>query len=138
MSVIDRWRRLDAGRGVFWTLVLYVLFMAWQAVRLAFFGWLAGLPWVALIPAGLAVGGGILVAAWQRERPWSWFVLVVLVTLHLLAYGGPLLFGDISPATAIGTAVSVALVVLLLHPDGRARIEPRPAPTDPPSWRALP
>ena len=137
MAVIEWWRRLDASRWVSWALVLSVLFMTWQTLRLAFYGWLAGVAWLALVPGSVAVGACVLLAAWRRERPWAWFVLVVLVALQLLAYGTPLLFGEVSASGVLGSAVPVVLLVLLLHPDSRAAIATRPEPARAPSWRPM-
>jgi hypothetical protein len=135
MTLSDRWRRLDASRWVSWVLVLCVVFSAWQTLRVAFFGWLGGAAWLALVPGVFAVGAGLLLAAWRRDRPWAWFVLVVLVALQLLAFGGPLLFGEVRLSGVLGSTVSVVLLVLLLHPDSRAVVSTAPEPARAPTWR---
>jgi hypothetical protein len=138
MSVVHRWRRLQAARWVSVVLIGYVLWMSWQTLRVAFFGWLSSLAGlaVALVPGAFAVAGAVLAAAWRREREWAWFVLVVLAGLQVLSYGGVLLVGGPSAAAVVGTAMSVALILLALHPDSRSRIEQNPSPARPPSWRA--
>ena len=137
MSLVDRWRRLDASRWVSVVLVGLVLWMAWQTLRVAFLGWLSSLAalLLALVPAALAAAGAVLAAAWRREREWAWFALVVLCGLHLLLSGGLLLRDGPSVASVLGAAIPIVLLVLAVHPDSRSRLQRRARPTRPPSWR---
>jgi hypothetical protein len=76
---------------------LLVLATVWAL----FGGWLAGVPFVAAMPAALASLVGWLTSAWRRQRPWVWWVWTI--------------------------GVAGVLLLLLFHPDSRARIEAAPS-----------
>jgi hypothetical protein len=82
----------------------------------------------ALVPGVLAALSGWLTSAWARERPWSWWAWTVLVTLAFLSALAGL--PGLRPATLAWVGVSGVLLLLLAHPDSRARI--RPAAVAPP------
>jgi hypothetical protein len=89
-------------------------------------------PLLGFICVGLAVLSGWLTTAWRHERPWCWWVLMTVYGLGLLMSLGDLLTDGPSWPTLISLAVDSVLLVLLLHPDSRARIDP-PAAVAPPS-----
>jgi hypothetical protein len=115
------WRRLDAEHWVHvWGMVATTL-LGLGTLWALFGGWLAGVPLVAVLPAALSALSGWLTSAWRRERPWSWWVwtvgsaVVFLASLNGLAQGR-LLGGVLVVASGV-------LLVLLAHPDSRARID---------------
>jgi hypothetical protein len=91
-------------------------------------GLTVGLVVAAVVPAAIASLVGWLTSAWRRERSWAWWGWTVLATVVFLcalpavadmrAFGPPAL------------VVSGVLLLLLVHPDSRARIA-SPAPSLP-------
>jgi hypothetical protein len=125
MDVRRRWRRVDAEHWVHvWGMVVtaaLALATMWALVG----GWLAGVPFVAVLPAALASLAGWLTSAWRRERPWAWWVwttgaaAAAVTALNTLIAGRP-----VAVAALIATGI---LLLLLFHPDSRARIETSPS-----------
>jgi hypothetical protein len=124
MDAPTRWQRLDAEHwihvvGMVGTTAL-VLWTLWVAVL----GFAVGLAAAALVPAALAAVAGWLTSAWRRERPWSWWAWTVPTALAFLSGAAGL--ADPGPMTLAWLVVSGGLLLLLAHPDSRARIQPAP------------
>jgi hypothetical protein len=121
----SRWQRFDAEHwvhvaGIVLTTVL-VLWTLWVALV----GLIAGLLLSALVPGAIAALAGWLTSAWRRELPWSWWVWTVLATLTVLVG-----LADPGPATLAWLVAGGGLLILLVHPDSRARVQ-APAPSRP-------
>jgi hypothetical protein len=74
---------------------------------------------VALFPGALAALAGWLTSAWRRERAWSWWAWTVLATLGVLA--GLAGLADVRPGGLVWLIAHGGLLLLLCHPDSRAR-----------------
>ncbi len=131
MSAGARWRRLDAEHWV-WLLclvhttlmALFLLVVTVRALRL-------GMPPPYLLLVGLPLAGAAwLTSAWRQERPWSWWVLTTFAGLALVLAAGDL---TVAPSwwTSGRSAFYGLLLLLLAHPDSRARIQPAPAGVGP-------
>jgi hypothetical protein len=115
------WQRLDAERWVhivaMWVTTLLTV---WACVSL-FHAWLLGVLWLAIFPAGIVALYGWLTAEWGRGRAWTWWVWTVLSGLGLtwammlLATGSPV-------RGLLWLVINGGLLLLLSHPDCRARI----------------
>ena len=128
MDARTRWRRLDAEHWVHvWGMAATTLLVL-ATVGALFVGWLAGVWYVAVLPAALASLSGWLTSAWRLERPWSWWAWTVGSAAVFMASLNGLAQGQLLGAVLF--VVSSALLVLLTHPDSRARIE-SPAATAP-------
>jgi hypothetical protein len=128
MDARTRWRRLDAEHwihvfGIVGTTVL-VLWTVWAVPA----GIAAGPVVVAVFPAAIAALAGWLTSAWRRERPWSWWVWTALATVGLLS--GLSALAQLRLVAIPWCVVSGGLLLLLVHPDSRARTEFR-APSPP-------
>ncbi len=67
---------------------------------------------------------GWLSSAWRRERPWAWWVLTPLSGLLLLVGVDDLLTVGPSWFRSPRLVFYGVLLLLLAHPDSRARIQP--------------
>ncbi len=116
MDVGTGWRRLDAEYWVhMWGMVATTTLVLWALAAVL------GGPVLALLPAALAGLAGWLTSAWRQARPWAWWVWTI---------GGAAAFATALDALVSGRAVAAAplvatgvLLLLLFHPDSRARIE---------------
>jgi hypothetical protein len=77
----------------------------------------------ALIPGAGATLLGWMTSAWRRDEPWSWVAWAVVCGLGLLGClahvgGSAWSWGD-----GVTLGVGALTLVLLLHPDSRARLD---------------
>lgn len=126
MTLSERWRRLDAHAWVHRICILYTVVAGLMTLPALFAGFGLGAPWLALFPLGLAFFCGWLAHAWDEERRWSWVVLAVLSGVGVgngllsLAVGGPSFW------SVLWLVLDAAVLLLLVHPDGRAVLDPPP------------
>jgi hypothetical protein len=123
MDVRTRWRRLDAEHWVHVLgMVLTTVLTLWTAAAVLA-GLAVGLVVAAVVPAAIASLVGGLTSAWRRERPWAWWGWTVLATVVLLGALPAVL--DMRAVGLPALVVSGVLLLLLVHPDSRARIAAR-------------
>ena len=125
MDAGTRWRRLDAEHWVHVAGMVATALLALWTTWALFGGWLAGVPFVAVLPAALASLTGWLTSAWRRERRWAWWVWTVGSTAAFATALNGVVSGRglaVAPLLAVGV-----LLLLLFHPDSRARIEAAPS-----------
>jgi hypothetical protein len=118
-------RRLDAEHyvGVLGILATSALGLvtAWTLLAGVVLGLLPGVV-MAAVPGAVTALVGWLTAAWRRDEPWSWVAWTVLSLLGILgglagvAGSGPS-WGDV-----VTLGVGALSLILLLHPDSRARL----------------
>jgi hypothetical protein len=123
MDARRSWRRLDAEHWVHVSgmalTTLLVIGTAWALLG----GVLVGAAVLAVLPAGLAALAGWLTSAWRQERPWAWWAWTIgsaagtVTALDAVVAGRT---AALAPLLAGGV-----LLLLLFHPDCRARIEAR-------------
>jgi MFS family permease len=142
MDARARWRRVDAGHWVHVLAGLQTTLLGLATVWVTFGGLALGLAWLGLVPGALAALSGWLTWAWRRNRPWSWYAWTVLAALGVLSALGGVLTDGPGWGDAARLGFSGILLVLLCHPDSRARLDPPPpeAPMHmvPPSQRYRP
>jgi hypothetical protein len=80
-----------------------------------------------LLLGALASLSGWLTSAWRRELPWSWWVLTTLTGGDALLGLADLVTAGPSWPAVLQLAFEVLFLVLLCHPDSRARTDPRSA-----------
>ena len=120
-----RWRRLDAEHWV-WVLgaletTILALITAWVLLAGLMYGFLGAI-FAATIPGALTALVGWMTAAWRREERWSWVAWAV-VSGTQIPYSLSLLFDPGGDWGDVAVLVAAALtVVLLVHPDSRARL----------------
>jgi hypothetical protein len=126
------WQRLDAPRWVHnlaasaTTLLCVLTGLALLA------GVRYGVPQMAVLPGALAALSGWMTSAWRRGRPWSWWVWAVGAGIGVASALGALLSSGPSWSSVLGLGLNGALLLLLGHPDSRARIQARaPGPRSP-------
>jgi hypothetical protein len=128
MAARSRWRRFDAEHWVHQLGMLQTTVLTLATLWAATAGFLAGALWVAVIPGAAASLTGWLTAAWRRDERWSWPAWSVLSGVGAVVTAGPLAGGQLSWAAAGGFVVNAPMLVLLFHPDSRARFAgPDPA-----------
>ncbi|TFV86426.1 hypothetical protein [Blastococcus sp. CT_GayMR16] len=126
MSLGSRWRRVDAEHwvhrlGMLQTTLL-VLLAGWTVLS----GFVVGLV-AAVVPAALAALAGWMTAAWRRDEPWSWPAWVCASGAGAVLSATQLVVGGPTWASCSGLALAVLTLVLLAHPDSRARwLSPSP------------
>ena len=124
MDLRTRWRRVDAEHWVH----------AWGKVVTAVLGLVTAVATLTGLGAGLfgAVFGAVfwgsitglagwLTAAWGDERPWAWWVWTA-GTVAVLLTGLAALVDGSWLAVPVGLGGG-GLLLLLIHPDSRARID---------------
>jgi hypothetical protein len=135
MSARGRWRRVDAEHWVHVLgMVLTTVLVLWTCAALLG-AMMAGFVWLALLPAGITALVGKMTSAWRLDRPWSWWAWTVLGVLLALGGLGGLLAGDNPWIQGAWLTFGCLLLVLLSHPDSRARIDAPAAVPAPPSHR---
>ena len=120
MDPWTRWRRLDAEHWVHvWGIAVTTLLALWT-VWVVVVGLAGGLLLVAVLPASMTALAGWLTSAWRLERPWAWWAWTVgTAVLFLSGLAG---LADPGPITVAWLVVTGGLLLLLAHPDCRARI----------------
>ncbi|TFV92279.1 hypothetical protein E4P40_03530 [Blastococcus sp. CT_GayMR20] len=115
------WQRLDAQRWVH-------LYGMWQTTLLTVWAgfsllgaWLAGVLWFVVFPAAITALSGWVTAEWGRGRPWTWYALTVQAGVGILLALGLVASGSVVKGS-VGLVLVGGLLLLLWHPDCRARI----------------
>jgi len=116
-----RWQRLDAEHWVYVYGIVATVGLTLWTVWTALVGLAYGFVVAALIPGALAFLAGWMTSAWRQERPWSWWAWTVLATLTFLSALAALV--DPRPVDVVWLVGSAVLLLLLVHPVSRARIE---------------
>jgi len=125
MDARTRWRRFDAEHWIYVYGMVATTVLALWAAWSALVGLAAGFFLAALIPGALASLAGWMTSAWRQERPWSWWAWTVLATLSFV-YALPAL-ADPGVLSLVPLVLSGGLLLMLVHPDSRARIDQVPA-----------
>jgi len=121
MDVRTAWRRLDAEHWVHvWGVVATTLLVIGSLVAVIA-GFAVSTPVMAVFPVALAALSGWLTSAWRRERPWAWWVWTIGSAVGFATALDGLASGR--GVAAASLAASGILLVLLFHPDSRARVE---------------
>lgn len=120
-----RWQRLDAEHWV-WvlgTLQTSILGLVTAAFLLGGVvgGFLTAIL-VAAIPGALTALVGWMTAAWRRDEPWSWLAWAALSGSTVLSSLTDVIDPGLERGDVVALAVSALTVVLLMHPDSRARL----------------
>ena len=127
MQANSWWQRFDAERWVYRVGLLQTTLLILATLATAVIGMGQGLVVLALLPGAVAALSGWLTVAWRRGRTWTWWVWFVLTATGTLPALGDLVV-EPSIANAVWLAVNLGLLLLLLHPRSRARIQgPVPA-----------
>ena len=125
MDARTRWRRFDAEHWIHvYGMVLTTVLTSWTA-WIVLGGLFGGFVLAALIPGAFASLVGWMTSAWRREQPWSWWAWTVLATLSFI-YALPAL-ADPGLLALAPLVISGVLLLMLAHPDSRARIDRVPA-----------
>jgi hypothetical protein len=133
VSLSERWHRLEAARWVHRLLMLEVVVLVLVTAVDAIGGLLVGAPLMWLFPGALTALAAWVTSAWGEERRWSWWVVMALTVLGAASSLLTLASG-FSWWRAAVVVLDAVFVVLLVHPDSSARLDPRPSRAAEPRW----
>ena len=140
MSLVSWWRRFDASRWVHRFLVLQAVALAWTTASALYLGLYSGrfalAVAAALLPGVATALCAWFAAAWSRERAWTWWAVFVFQIAGLLALASSVASGGLAAGEVGRLLLEAGGLVLVLHPDSRARLDRQAAASRPPSWRA--
>lgn len=130
MSLGSRWRRFDAEHWIYrlgmLQTTLLALVTAWVVMAAVLAGVL-GHAVFAVVPGLFASLVGWLTAAWGRDERWSWAAWAWVSGVGGVFSAATLASGRPGGGTWAGLVLATLTLVLLFHPDSRARWLARPA-----------
>jgi hypothetical protein len=122
MSVRSRWERLDAEHWIWVLGLLQTTALSLLTLWVAYLGVLAGLVLAAVFPALLTGASGAWTSAWRRDKAWAWWVGAIGCALGLVIAPTRWVAHGASWPSVAGAVLNAVLLVLLAHPDSRARL----------------